>query len=59
MNVWLKRRTIFTLIELAEFEIFETKILKNEIESQWRIQEFKNRGALSRRGIIFEVWRLF
>ena len=26
---------------------------------QWRIQECKNRGPRSRRGLVFEVWRLF
>ena len=31
----------------------------SRIDIQWRIQKFKNRGARSRRGIVFEVWRLF
>ena len=26
-------------------------------DTQWRIQKFKNRGARSRCGIVFEVWR--
>ena len=37
--------------------IFKATFLTYDI--QWRIQEFINQGARSRRGIIFEVLRLF